>query len=299
MSKVRFLISDGIGGQLQGFSCADIVQNQGHEVHIGVFARNEIFNFLKELFKDKFKNIVQLPESFTEDYQIERNPVLWSKFHEGFDETYFICPDTLFRNPHRFNYKKYNTTLSQIKNHKLLQYKYIPQENICILNLLSITNGYTYPHISDLLNFLCLQNPKWKFVIANNIIWNNIKIHIDIKNKYLNLIIEENPTLLRWFEWMTKANFSISTDCGMMHVANHLNMEQLILDPQFNKMAFYARWRATGDDSIPISTSAMDVARLSKNLLDNELARLLPKKMLLDRLLQGEINYPNELIYKF
>lgn len=299
MSKVRFLISDGIGGQLQGFSCADIVQKQGHEVHIGIFARNEIFNFLKELFKDKFKNIVQLPESFTEDYKLEKDDILWKKLSGDFDECYFVCPDTLFRNPHRFNYKKYNVSLSKIKNYKLLQDKYNPQENICILNLLSVTNGYTYPYISDLINFLCLQNPKWKFITANNIVWNGIKIHVDIKNKYSNLIVEENPTLLKWFEWMTKANFSISTDCGMMHVANHLTMEQLILDPQFNRMPFYARWRATGDDSIPISTSAMDVAKLTKNLLDNELARLLPKKLLLDRLLQGDINYPNELIYKF
>jgi hypothetical protein len=299
MSKIRILIGDGIGGQLQGFSCADIVQSQGHEVHIGIFARNEIFNFLKEIFKDKFKNIVQLPESFIEDYQIEKNPDLWTKLNEGFDEAYLIIPDLLYRNPHKFNYKRFNINLSQIKNHKLLTDRYNPQQNLCILNLLSVTNGYTYNYISDLINFLCLQNPKWKFIFPNNIIWNNIKIHIDIKNKYPNLIIEENPTLLKWFEWMTKANFSISTDCGMMHVANHLNIEQLILDPQFNRLAFYARWRTSGDDSIPISTSAIDVAKLTKNLLDNELTRLLPKKLLLDRLLQGDIRWEQELIYKF
>lgn len=299
MSKVKILVNGGIGDCLQGLSCADIVQSQGNEVDIGVFARNEIFNFLKELFKDKFKNIVQLPESFIQDYQIERNDDFWSRLSQGYDECYFICPDTLFRNPHRFNYKKYNLNLSQIKNYKLLSGDYKPQDNLCYLALLSVTDGYTYPHTSDLINFLCLQNPKWNFYIAQGITWNGRKIHTDIKNKYSNLIVDDNPTLLKSYEYMRKASFAITTDNGPMHMFNHLGTEKLVLDPQYNKAAFIARWRRTMDDSIPITTSSIEVAKITKNLLDNELARLLPRKFLLDRLLHGDIRWHEELIYKF
>lgn len=299
MSKVRILSGDGIGGQLQAFSCAEIVQNQGHEVHIGILGRNEIFNFLKEIFKDKFKNIVQVSEAFVEDYKLEKDEALWFNLSKGFDETYFICPDTLFRNLHRFNYRKYNVNLSDIKEHKLLQNKHIPQENLCYLSLLSTTPGYTYENASDLINFLCLQNPKWKFYIPINFFWNGSKLYLNIKQKHHNLIVDENPNLLNSWEYMTKASFAICTDGGPMHLFNHLGVEKLVLDPQFNNFPWIARWRKNMDDSIPILTSAIDIARLSKNLLDNELVRLLPRKLVLDRLLHGDIDFSRELLYKF
>lgn len=297
MSKVKFITSAGIGDALQAFSCAHYVQNKGNSVDVDICARTEVFNPLNEIFKDKF-NIKQISEAFVQDYQLEKNIELWNKLTLGYDEAYFVLPDTLFRNPHKFDYKKYNLNLSQIKNTKLLLDKWNP-EKICYLGLLSTTAGYTYPFISELIAFLCQQNPDWKFYLAQNVNWDGKLIHIDIKNIPKNLIIENNPSFIQSFEWLCKSSLAIVGDNGISHLAYHLGIERVLLDPQWNRFPWIIRWREDYSESLPITTSAIDVAKIIKNLLNNELSRLIPRKLLLDRLLQGDINYSQELIYKF
>lgn len=300
MSKIRILVNGGIGDCLQGFSCADLLQKQGDtedNISVGVFARPEIFQPLNELFKDKF-SITQLPDSFLTDYQLEKNPELWFNFSKGYDETYLVIPDLLFRNPHSFNYKKYNLTLNQIKTNRLLENKR-KSEKLVYLGLLSTTPGYTYYNVPDLVVFLCKQNPNYKFYLPNNITWDGKKVFFHIKVIPTNLVIDDNPTFMQSFEWLCKSDLAIVGDNGISHLAYHLGIDRILLDPQYNKSMFLVRWREDYNDSIPITTSSIDVAKLTKVLLDVPQTRLLPKKLIIDRLVTGEINWSQELNFKF
>lgn len=300
MSKVRILTSAGLGDSLQAFQCALFVKQLNNEVDIGIFARSEVFDPIKEIFKDQFPNIQQLPDAFVVDYQIEKNPKLWFQFSKGYNDTYFVLPDTLFRNPHSFNYKKYNTNPNLIKTTRLLTHKYKP-EPIIYLGLLSTTNGYSYSYTPDLIEFLCRQLPNYKIYIPNDVIWDNKLVRFDIKSQHQNLIVDTNPTFLKSFEWLCRSEFGVFTDNGPSHLAYHLGMPRLILDPQYDKLPWIARWKEDPRESISISNSSIDVSKLIKVLLDIPATQLVPRQRILNLIISrfSMTNWGNELLFKF
>lgn len=297
MSRVQILSGHGAGDSLLGFQAAYYAQLLDEDVTVGLFCRNEVFNILNYVFSDRF-NIKQLPESLISDYQIEKDPSLWSSITKGYDENYFILPDLLNRNPHCFNFSKYNTSPSLVSKTSLLHHKWKPEKAIFI-NLISTTDGYRYSETNSLANFIAKRIPDYKIYVIDKVKWANKMEFYNVKAESSNIIVLENPDYKTSIDIMTRCEWGIYTDNGFSHLAYQLGQNRILLDPQWNRLPWIARWREDYTESIPINTSVIDISKLISNLIKNPPTQLLPRKMVLDKLLLGDVNWGQELIYKF
>ena len=80
-----------------------------------------------------------------------------------------------------------------------------------------------------------------------------------------------------------------------MHICHDLGMPYLVLDPQYNRPAFEARWRPYGDyHSIPINSLTDDIVKLARIQLD------IPETQMLNanKIFRCESDWSKELIFK-
>lgn len=211
------------------------------------------------------------------------------------ENEYLIWPDKLFRGLGSFPLKKYCITNFIVKQTRTLLGKWKP-ENIITINLNSITAGYQYHSIPQLIRNLSLSFPNHIIYVPMLSEWNNIPMDLYYLPDYpKNVIIDNNPKFEKSFEMLCKSEYAITTDNGIMHICHDLGMPYLVLDPQYNRIAFSARWRAFGNyHSIPINSLVEDVIGVIKTQLE------IPETQMIecDKIYRQDINFKQELIFK-
>jgi hypothetical protein len=278
--KVLIVGGHGLGDCLLSLQCAKAVKQSGNNCDVELFTRDEIFNPLNSMFGQSFalkQNKKELsPEVIN---ALTPDDLYWTAVY---DELYFAIPDWLFSNPRAFDWKKYGTNPQVIKTTRLLLDQH-RNNGVIYLGLMTSTQGYLYSDIEDLAINLAKALPEYTVYLPIITKWagqtiKEFNFPLEIPK---NLIIEKDPNFTSALFTLRDSVYFIGTDNGPSHVAYHLGVPRLILDPQYNKLPWVARWKEDPTESVPISTGWPDVVKLVKTNLEQPPTLLIPRSAIL------------------
>lgn len=255
-------------------------QNVAHQNLIST--RSEIFNPLKYLFQNKYE-FNQIDEKITENNTIINNHDLQEELKKKYNasEIIYNVPDLLFRNPLAFDYQKYNLNPQIIKKQRLLLNTGFRQkkENIIYCGLATSTENYVYYDIPKLIEKLAQSLPTYKVYFPLLTKWdkpiNNLG-NFDV-NFPDNVIIDKDPKFEDSLNILKESIYGIFTCNGPSHIAYHLGIPRLILDPQFGKLPWIARWKEDYEECIPINSSINEILTIVVNNI------MIPQTQMFDR----------------
>jgi hypothetical protein len=299
MSKVLVIGGHGIGDCMMAFQCATVLQWHGIQPKVIISARDEVFNPIKQLLGALF-DLEQIDESYAADNNLLKDASLMAHVSKGYDEVYYVIPDLLFNNRYAFDYKKYHTNPQMIRDIKLLEFTLpanVQRTNIIYLGLMTTTDGYMYSEPMSLALSLAYALPEYQiyFPVVNTWAGKMIKA-IDVPNTLPNnLEVPVNPYFEDTLDILSRSCYFVGTDNGPSHIAYHLGMPRLLLDPQFNRLPWVARWREDYLESIPISSSIDNVTSIVKTNLTIPQTTLVPR---MTCLVNGEANWKQLLWLK-
>lgn len=303
MNKVLILGSHGMGDSIQSLQCAHFVSNQTGKENVDVISctRDEVFHPLNHLFGDLFE-LFQHPKKETwghDNYILNNQSELESLSY--YNEIYYSIPDLLYHHPLAFDYQKYNTNPQLIKQTRLLAHKYKPTKRV-YLGLCSSTDGYLYNNISQLIRRLGQELPDFEFYFPNVKVWaDKMMDYDDLSNMPSNVTIHENPNFCESLEIMKTCCYGVYTCNGPSHSAFQLGQPRLLLDPQYNKVLWCARWREDMSECVDINTSVTDVVNIVKSNLLVPSTTLIPRQKVLDILIKNDyqVDWRKELLWKY
>jgi hypothetical protein len=273
-----------------------------------ISTRPEIFDVLKYLFKDDF-DFEKADEEITENNLVINSNLIQQDLLKKYNASKIIfnVPDLLFKNPIAFDYKEYNLSPQIIKKQRLLLDSSFKQkkENIIYCGLATSTENYVYQNIPELIQKLgqALPDHKIYFPLLTN--WdkpiNNLgNFNINFPE---NVIVDKDPKFENSLRILQKSTYGIFTCNGPSHVAYHLGIPRLILDPQFGKLPWITRWKEDYEECISINASINEILAIVTNNI------LVPQTQMFDRkfipLLQKEgqilsdIDWSNILYFKY
>lgn len=277
MERVLIIGGHGMGDCLMAFQCAKIVEEHGVRYKLLISARDEVYKPLFKLFGNHFI-MEQIHESYAADNTILKDESLMKTVSTGYNEVYYVIPDLLFNNKYSFPYKQYSTNPQMIRSKRLLDTQ-ADKRGFIYLGLMTTTDGYMYSEPLTLALNLAYSLPSniIYFPIVKH--WANKEIKtIDIPNKLpANLVIEYPEDLEEGLIMLSKSSYFVGTDNGPSHVAYHMGVPRLLLDPQFGKLPWIARWREDYLESIPISSSVEDIVNVVKTNLEIPQTTLVPR----------------------
>lgn len=298
MKEAIIISAHGIGDNILAFSCASFLEE--HDCKVLVSAREEVFNAVEYLFGAKF-SLEKIDESISEDNAILKDPTvrdnLWSKYKREYKNLYYVVPDLLFNSPLAFDYKKYRVSPQVIKSTRLLLDDRKEDGGVIYLGLNSTTEGYTYKYIASLAVKLAKELPNFKIYLPIVTKWANKAIDTPgFAEIPANLIIEKDPNFRESLDILAKSSYFVGTDNGPSHIAYHYGIPRLILDPQFGRLPWIARWKEDYAESIPIQTEDDDIVKIVSVNVGIPQTTLIPRMEVLRR---PFANWPQELFFKF
>lgn len=280
----------GTGDQLLAFRLSYLLKLLYPKINIvnNCCVRSEIENMLRVLGYEF--NVY--PENWLDNIKDINSVEL-----EGYEDyvPYLIWPDRLFRGIGSPPLNELGITNFSVKQTRTLLGKWKP-ENYISLALNSITSGYTYHSISELVNELARTFPNKKIYCPLLCKWNNTNLpDILVKNSYPNIELDINPEFSKVFDILCKSEYTICTDNAILHILDDMGAPYLLLDPQFGRPAFESRWRVSGyHHSIPISSLVEDIVKVAKTQIE------IPETQMIstNNIFRRDINWPKELIFK-
>lgn len=263
MNKRVAIIGAGGGGDLiLSRQCGYYVERTGAEVSYFYPVRNEIFNAFRAIFPDSFQlgECYDNGNRFLKDVEL-RNILVYTYGH--FDEIYYVVPDLLFNNKFAFNYKLYNTTPAAIKSTRVLErvnYGGRPRVHI---SFATSTEGYLYKNIRSFLVFLSDKLPDYDIDVFTMTEWNGKSIeNEDLTGLPNNVNVNEDLHLGDVFESLQSADYFVGTCNGPSHFSYQFGIDRCIVDPQYKKIPWVARWKEDESECVPIDTGAATLASL-------------------------------------
>lgn len=295
MSKVAIIGGHGIGDCLLALQCATILQQHAINPKIYMSARDEVYHALDFLFRPFF-DIEQVDESVAADNHLLKDESFIKSLSTEFDEIYYVIPDLLFCNKYAFDFQKYHTSPQILRSIRLLPVSEA-QINMVYLGLMTTTDGYMYNEPISLALSLAynLPNHTIYFPIITKWADKDIKpIRVPDKGPG-NLIIQVDPTMDEALSNLSTSCYFVGTDNGPSHIAYHASVPRLILDPQFNRLPWIARWREDYLESIPINASVDKITDIVKMNLALPQTTLIPRMVCFAR---GDTNWADLLWFK-
>ncbi len=221
--------------------------------------REETWNMLNILYGDRF-DITRMSENFLEGKNNLVNEMLLRELDEA---KYIIWPDLLFRNKYSPPLKSWGISNFTVKQTRNLLGKWKPENRITV-NLNSITPLYTYHSIPELVRELGKKFPDKEIYVPILTKWNQRDLNT---YKFINLppnvVIDINPEFSKSYDLLCRSEYLLTTDSGIMHIAQDLNLPYLTLDPQYKISMFSARWRPFAYyNSIPINSLVEDIVNI-------------------------------------
>jgi len=129
--------------------------------------------------------------------------------------------------------------------------------------------------------------------------WNATPINIDLEFDFpKNVHIDTNPTFLKSLDYLKRSCYGVFADNGPSHIAYQLGLPRLVLDSRFgfNGLPWAARWRQDLTESIPISSSPSEIARLIKTNIEVPQTCLIPRHTVL---VNQDVDWKQVLIIKY
>lgn len=299
MGKTLMVGGHGIGDCILAIQCASIA-SRNDNVDIKISARQEVFDALSFVFGDW--NLSKIDESYASNNQLLQNDaVILKAMGIGYDNFYYSVPDLLFSNPHAFDYQKFGVSPNIVKTTRLLTHRRIGRKSSypkqIYLGLMTSTEGYNYPDIVNLAKGLANQFPNYEIYFPTMSKWAGKDVpEIFIENKPHNLTIVKDAHYEEWLTKLRHCSYFIGTDNGPSHIAYQYGIPRLILDPQYGKLPWIARWKEDVTESIPINVSAEQVINIVKTNLEIPATLLIPRGYVANN---PSANWKENLIIKY
>jgi len=274
-----------------------------HVPHINlVSTRNEVFKPLDAVFGKEFK-LIQIDEKYANDNALIKNDSILDEIKNTYNSsniTYNV-PDLLFLNKLAFNYSKYNLSPQLIKKTRILIKSNINRDNIIYCGLCSSTEGYVYNNIPHLLLRLAefLPNHQIYFPLINK--WDKEINNLGNFDIFFpdNVFIDKNPSFSDSLKWLEKSCYGLFTCNGPSHIAYHLGIPRLVLDPQFYRIPWMARWKEDYEDCIPITTEYNEICRLVYHNITTPQTKMIDSKIILEMIKNNnDYNWARSLLFK-
>lgn len=295
MDKVLVIGGHGLGDCLMAFQCAVVLQRHGINPKVRISARNEVFAPLAHLLSPYF-DMEQIDESYAADNLLLKDESTWKFVTDGWDTSYYVIPDLMFHNKYAFDCKKFHTSPQMVRSIRLLDGQ-TTTSDVVYLGLMTTTDGYMFSEPMSLATSLAYNLPQFKFHFPIVTSWANKSIQkIDVPPKLpSNLEVVVNPDFKESLNVLMSSCYFVGTDNGPSHLAYHASIPRLLLDPQFNRLPWIARWREDYLESIPILSSVEDITNVVVSNLTVPQSMLAPRMV---ALVQGKANWQNLLWLK-
>jgi hypothetical protein len=295
VKSVSILCGHGIGDAILGLQCA----SHTRVLYTNVIAccRDEVFAPLKEAFGSMFAfSQHSSKQKWGEDNWILSN---LDKIKEDYglsDETYYVIPDLLYRNPLAFDWRKYRVSPQTIKATRLLTHKWEPQKRIYV-GLSSSHPDYQFKSIDVLLRALAVNFPDYEIFFPNLPSWNGKQLddHLGNTDYPSNVICDGNCIASETVEKLRTSAYSIFVDNGFSHLAYQFGVPRLVLDHHYGNPAFEARWRENNEDYIPYTEKLEEILSIIFNNIHHPETLLLNKNWLKD----ANVDWSKALLFKY
>ena len=285
MEKLVNIGGHGLGDCILSLQISHLLKERNIE-HVNLIStRNEVFEPLNYIFGDKFK-LIQIEEKYAHENAIIDNIDFQKEIEQKYNSTdlTYNVPDLLFRNPLGLNYKKYGLEPSIIKQTRVYTDKPAQKEDIIYCGLCSTTEGYVYENIPLLLIRLAEFLPSYTIYFPMINKWdkeiNNLG-NFDISFPS-NVFIDKNPSFIDSLKWLQKSCYGVFTCNGPSHIAYQLGIPRTVLDPQFNKIPWMARWKEDYNDCIPINIDINSIVQLISANINYPQTKMIDSKIILD-----------------
>lgn len=283
MSKIAIIGAGGVGDCILSRQCGFYAERYGCQISYFYPVRNEIFAPFSSLFPDS----IQIEEFYDEGNKFTENIELVKQFTEQygeFDDIYWIVPSLLYQNKYAFNYQKFNVSPGAIASTRLLTHLRTPKK-IIFASLNSPLRDYQLgSRIKPILTQLANQNPTYKIFYNNLTEWASKKLNNgDLSGLPDNVLLFNDLSFVESLEYLKKASYLVTVDCGVFHVGKQLGIDTLLLDTRLtnNGLPWIPRWRSYGlSDSIPNETDSVTIAGIVKTNLENPVTTLLPRQII-------------------
>ena len=301
MDKLVNIGGHGLGDCLLSLQISHLLEERKIE-HINLIStRNEVFEPLNYIFGNKFK-LIQSEEKYAHENAIIDNIDFQREIEKKYHSTNltYNVPDLLFRNPLGLNYKKYGLEPSIIKQTRVYTDNPVQKEDIIYCGLCSTTEGYVYEHIPLLLIRLAEFLPSYTiyFPMVNK--WdkeiNNLG-NFDISFPS-NVFIDKNPSFIDSLKWLQRSCYGVFTCNGPSHIAYQLGIPRTVLDPQFNKIPWMARWKEDYNDCIPINIDINSIAQLISANINYPQTKMIDSKIILELIQKNQDNWKDIFYFK-
>ena len=292
--SIKIIGGHGLGDCLLSLQCSQFTNAL---TMVDLSTRQEVFDPLIYFSHGRLGvYILRIDEKYSENNSVLKDPKLWAEATEGYPESYYVIPDLLFNNKYAFNFKKFNTNPSLITKKRLFINNYFvkPIKRI-YLGLISSTEGYTYPMIESLAIRLAKTFTDYEINLPTLDRWANkdIKPLSLSDNLPINLYVDKNPNFLDSLKKLEESCYFIGTDNGPSHLAYHLGIPRILIDPQYNRLPWIARWREDINESIPFTSDVGDIISIVKANFEVPATLLIPRTSCI-----YEVNWNNTLLLK-
>lgn len=273
----------GVGDITLALSCASYVQDCGYYTEVIACARKEVFEPLEILFGNLF-NLYrhEAGENIGENYKLITDNTILESYKKNYNGVYVVCPDLLFRaEKYSFNYSLFKTHPQTIRQKRLLENQWKPT-NLVYLSLNTSTDAYHYCDPVRLAYRLAEEMPSVTFYYPVLSQWagKNLPPRV-IENAPRNLIIDRDPSWTSALSFLIQSCYCVTLDNGIMHLAYHLGMPRLILDPYFSDnpgILWRVRWRQNDlFESIPLNSHIKNVVDTVRINLEIPQSCLMPR----------------------
>ena len=293
--RIAIIGVGGAGDCLLSRQCGFYAERLGHKISYFYPVRDEVFKPLKHFFPDS----IQISTDFDEGNNFEKDVFYRSKFdieYGPFDEVYWVVPDLLYCNNHSFEWLRYNVHPQTIKQTRLLTHVWTPDysDPLIYVALATSTPNYNYPYLRQLLIDLAGTLRTHIIYFPNISQWAGKDLNFgDLSNLPNNVWIDNDPDIIDSLEILRRSEYCISTCNGSSHWAFHFGIPRLILDPQFERPAWVARWKENEAECIDRLTDPGTVARIVKTNIE------MPQTCLIDRrYLLNDVDWARVLMLK-
>jgi hypothetical protein len=301
MDKLVNIGGHGLGDCLLSLQISYLLEERKIE-HINLIStRNEVFEPLNYIFGNKFK-LIQIEEKYAHENAIIDNIDFQREIEKKYHSTNltYNVPDLLFRNPLGLNYKKYGLEPSIIKQTRVYTDNPVQKEGIIYCGLCSTTEGYVYENIPLLLIRLAEFLPSYTIYFPMINKWdkqiNNLG-NFDISFPS-NVFIDKNPSFIDSLKWLQRSCYGVFTCNGPSHIAYQLGIPRTVLDPQFSKIPWMARWKEDYNDCIPINIDINSIAQLIYANINYPQTKMIDSKIILELIQKNQDNWKDIFYFK-
>lgn len=292
----------GIGDCLLSLQISHCLTEKGVSHKNLISSREEVFNPLNYI-AGKIFELENISFEYCDHNAIETDPLKLKEIKEKFNSSYisYNVPDLLFTNPLSFKYERYGLNLQLIKKTRTLTKVNAQKEKIIYCGLCSNTQGYMHSDVHGILNKIAAKLPDYTIYFPKINKWvNNINYNCDFSKPFLsNVWIDEDPEFNKSLDILIKSQYGIFTCNGPSHLAYHLGIPRLILDPQYNKILWMSRWKEDYEECIPIQIDSELISKLVQTNILVPQTLMLDRKIILNSIAQNYNNWKEILYFKF